>query len=166
MRLLTNGLGALQTKWPHLVSLGGGSFHFFFNVGASLPLVCSRPSGKPCGPEERVCENLPERWGQELEIFPERSIPSPLQRSICCHRNHLPQISFMVMFPTLVSPCQECFGQRRDEGAVRCSKTSPLISTSPQGKQNAFSQCQLWPGSLPLPVCQQVSRYWLLMGQR
>lgn len=76
-----------------MVVLGGVAPILSVVWAASPPLVCSRTIWKAWAPEERVFKNeghLPEGGDKSL-------------RSPCAHRDYLPQISFRVMLPSLVS---------------------------------------------------------------
>lgn len=119
-------LSALQIKWPHLVVLGGVVCTLSVVWAASPPLVCSRTIWKAWASEERVFENegyLPEGGDKSL-------------RSSCAHRDYLPQISFRVMLPSLVSGMFQA--KKGLGGALRCSKTSPLPLTFSPSKTQCF----------------------------
>jgi hypothetical protein len=110
---------------------------------ASLPLICSTTA--PGKPEGRVYENeghLPERWGQELELFQKN--PSHYlcrEASVPIGTTFLPQIAFRVVFPSLSFSVRNVSGK---EGMRGCElfQGLPTPFTFPPGRQSAFSQRQ------------------------
>lgn len=133
---------------------------------ASLPLVCSRqawwPQRRGCVRTRGICQRGGSRSlrssrkiypiaSAEKHLFPQEAPSSDIFQG---------RVSFSCL-------CQECFRQRRDEGTMRCSKTSPLLSTSSPRKTKCFllmtaMACICTPGCVPASVKLPVAEGSLL----